>query len=1398
MLQKTFEISTKEEAAGAAETLRGIPETATASRMLLQVYVFCFSYDETMEMISPVLEAFPGLVVSGMTMFSANPPDADGENLVFDERPLLRLGFYFFESARVRLLSFEIDDKDPDNVVEAARREIASTPDIRGVGITLSGFAQHTSRMLGILTAGFEEIPFFGTMADVNYISERQTEPFIFNNERKFTHGVIFVLFSGPELHIEAQYIFGWIPVGKAMTLKLSDCELTFGDSVISLMDGMPPEKIYHKYLGIRMDEFLTINCCEFPLVVERDGLLIGRTPYCCDEKGELVFIGSIRPEESVRFSYTVRSDLIKNTETHSLEMREFAPQAMELFICGNRGIMLRKDSSVEIDCFRRFAPELQYCSAAGEIYFHRGRGDLLNSALVAIGMREGEPHVITENAGTSCKVISAHSGGVVPLSERVMTFMRSMSGDVVEYARDAQRANKAKSDFLANMSHDIRTPINAVLGMNEMVLRESGDENIIAYSENIRTAGNTLLGLINDILDFSKIESGKLDLIPVDYDLASVLNDLVNMIQTRADAKGLALRLEIDENIPKLLHGDEIRIKQIITNILTNAVKYTEKGSVTFSMGFEHIPDDVTGIMLKVAISDTGIGIRQEDIPKLFTEFERIEESRNRSIEGTELGMNITQRLLALMGSSLDVQSEYGKGSVFSFAVKQQVVKWEPVGDYEEAFRRSVAGRKKYRERFTAPDANILVIDDTPMNLQVFKSLLKATLVRIDTAESGDEGLALARKNRYDIIFIDHMMPHKDGIETLEELKAGDGINSDTPTVCLTANAISGAREQYLAAGFDDYLTKPIESEKLERMIMEYLPGEKLVQTSEPVTSDRQANVVRSTVLVVDDDELIRRTAEKILKPHYTVICTDNGKAAAETAERERPDLVLLDINLGGMDGFEVLRLLKSSDTARDIPVMFITGDTGEETEVRGFREGASDYVRKPFVPEVLLQRTKRVIDLYHYQSGLISEVGRQTARADRLSLEMMIALSKTVDAKDHYTNGHSGRVAEYSAEIARRMGKSEAEQEKIYEMGLMHDIGKIGVSEEIINKASRLTDEEFAQIKKHTVIGSDILSAITEMPDLAVGARSHHERYNGTGYPDGLSGKDIPEAARIICVADCYDAMTSTRTYSSPKTQEAVRAEIERCSGTQFDPDIAAVMIRMIDDDREYMMNEKGGAHVWKNRDKLWNVRPKEPDVPEEAAETPLPEQLYGIGEIDTEQGVLHCGNNETYLETLAIYADSVTANADEIENYLANGDLKNATVKIHALKSTSRVVGAMELGALAERLEKAGNENDAETVNAGVGELLSRYRALGEKLSSPIARDDDSELPLITDGELNDAYTLIREFLSVADYDSALQVIDGISGYSFPENEKDRFAKLKKAAAEVDYDTIAKILA
>ncbi|MBQ9564292.1 MAG: response regulator, partial [Synergistaceae bacterium] len=563
---------------------------------------------------------------------------------------------------------------------------------------------------------------------------------------------------------------------------------------------------------------------------------------------------------------------------------------------------------------------------------------------------------------------------------------------------------------------------------------------------ENIRTAGNTLLGLVNDILEFSKIEAGKMEILPVDYDLSSLINDLVNMIQSRADKKGLLLKLDFDEETPKLLHGDEVRIKQVVTNILTNAVKYTEKGSVTFHIAYARIPDDPEGVFLNFSVADTGIGIKPEDLTKLFSEFERIEEKRNRNIEGTGLGMNITKRLLEMMGTSLKVESVYGEGSTFSFQLRQRVVKWEALGNYEASYRAALSKREKYREKFTAPDAVVLVVDDTPMNLTVFKSLLKQTKVRVDTAESGDECLKLAREKKYDIIFLDHMMPQKDGIETLRELRRGgcasadggadaDGPNLHTTAVCLTANAISGAREQYLAAGFDDYLTKPIDVDKLEEMMMEYLPKEKL-------------------------------------------------------------------------------------------------------------------------------------------------------------------------------------------------------------------------------------------------------------------------------------------------------------------------RA-------------------------------------------------PADEDSEEPAVE--LPEWLNGVEEIDRDAGLHYCGSARGYLDMLKIYGESAAAKADEIENFWRERDVANTTIKVHALKSTSRAVGAESLGALAEKLEFAGKAGDEAALDAELAGLLERYRSLGASLSplyAPVKRADE-ELPLISDDELREAYDSIRDFAASFDSDSMADALEYLDGFRIPEGERERVEQIRRAVDGFDWNRINEIL-
>ncbi len=602
-----------------------------------------------------------------------------------------------------------------------------------------------------------------------------------------------------------------------------------------------------------------------------------------------------------------------------------------------------------------------------------------------------------------------------------------------------ALQASKTKSEFLSNMSHEIRTPINAILGMNEMILRECKDENILEYAGNVRNAGNNLLGIVNDILDFSKIEAGKMEIIPVEYALSSLLNDLVNMIQKRAKDKGLEFIINADKNLPTILLGDEIRIKQVVTNILTNAVKYTEKGSVTLTVETATKSDEK--IIIRFSVKDTGIGIKPEDISKLFSAFERIEEKRNRTIEGTGLGMNITQRLLDLMGTSLQVSSVYGEGSEFSFEIEQKIINAEPIGDFEEAFRNSLKQHKEYHEKFTAPSAKILIVDDTVMNLTVAKGLLKQTKIQIDTAESGYDCLELVQKNIYDVIFLDHRMPGMDGIETLQEMKKLSGnLNKQTPVISLTANAISGAREQYIAAGFQDYLTKPINSVQLENMLMKYLPPEKV-------------------------------------------------KVARESE-----------------------------------------------------------------------------------------------------------------------------------------------------------------------------------------------------------------------------------------------DAL--------------------------------------------------------------------EENIPEEKIN--LPDFLDDVDGLDTKEGVKHCGGGEEYLDALKIFAQSILSNADEIEKFFRAEDWKSYTTKVHALKSSARVIGAAELSEKARRLEDAGNSGYFDEIQHDTEPLLELYRSYAEKLSPLIqTEEDDSDKPLIDEDALLEAYEAMKEAAAAFDYDSIEFVFQSLDEYRLPEDEAARYKKIKDAATNLDWEKINELL-
>ena len=420
------------------------------------------------------------------------------------------------------------------------------------------------------------------------------------------------------------------------------------------------------------------------------------------------------------------------------------------------------------------------------------------------------------------------------------------------EAAETAIAAGQAKSRFLAQMSHEIRTPINAVLGMNEMILREAVDRDILDYSENIQTAGRTLLALINSILDFSKIEDGKMEIIPVRYDTAPMINNLVNSISERARKKELTLEVNADKSLPCALIGDDVRITQVIMNLLTNAVKYTERGTVTLTMRLDGIEGDNARIFVEVR--DTGIGIKQEDMDKLFESFSRLDEQRNHSIEGTGLGMSIVTRLLSMMDSKLNVSSVYGEGSVFSFTIMQSIADSTPMGDLSNTVRRE--RDKEERPRWNGK--RVLVTDDNEMNRKVAKNLLKIFGITAELSASGEDTLRAMGRNKYDLVFLDHMMPGMDGIEALQEAK-NRGLCDDTPMIALTANAVTGAKEHYLEAGFDDYLSKPIEINELESKLIKFL-GEPEDDTDDIMEFAAEDDDI---IEFAADDEVIEFSAE-------------------------------------------------------------------------------------------------------------------------------------------------------------------------------------------------------------------------------------------------------------------------------------------------------------------------------------------------------------------------------------------------------------------------------------------------------------------------------------------------------------------------------------------------------
>lgn len=779
--------------------------------------------------LQPLKEALPQADFLVMSMMSTDVLEVM-ESGEWKEIPsMLLLNFRLVDQIdiHVRWYPLSEDLEECMRQAEAIPQDFKQFPYCKAMGLCCIGLEHTISNVLEKIKMEDEDCILFGTMAWADFSKGDGQYPFLecsFFPDEKMERGILVTYYAGEQLQVHATYALGWKTIGKALTASVKNRNTEIGDNCLCMLDDMDMQTVYKKYLGVEFNTYFTNNVGEFPLIMERDGMQIGRSSFGFNEAGEVMFFGNILEGEQVYFSYALPEEVLEETARMCQYMDSFQPEMIEILMCPVRSMILREDARKEIDFYKAVHPDVFYGYGAGEIFMRGKKGGMLNCTLVAIGMKEGQkPSVVSK----PIEVKKINKKGMVPQQIRLLYFLRALTNDTQELVEKANQANAAKSTFLSHMSHEIRTPIHAVLGMDEMILRECQDTNILQYAENIDNAGKTLLSLINDVLDFSKIEEGKMEIIPVEYELHSFFNDLQMMIAERASKKGLTFHMEVDPQLPHILYGDEIRIKECLLNLLTNAVKYTDTGTVTFTCNFQK--KDESHIDLEMRVKDTGKGIKAEDMDYLFVPFQRLEAKKNQHIEGTGLGMSITSRLLEMMGSALKVESTYGKGSEFSFVVEQEVRNHTPIGAFLEKKITAPCNKEAYHALFEAPEAKILIVDDMPVNLLVITNLLKHTKIQCDTARSAKAGLELLAENTYDLVLIDHMMPETDGIEMLHMIQAQEGFaDQDTKYIVLTANAISGAREMYLQEGFADYLSKPVESHLLESMLQQYIPKEK------------------------------------------------------------------------------------------------------------------------------------------------------------------------------------------------------------------------------------------------------------------------------------------------------------------------------------------------------------------------------------------------------------------------------------------------------------------------------------------------------------------------------------------------------------------------------------------
>ncbi|MCR5267725.1 MAG: DegV family EDD domain-containing protein [Lachnospiraceae bacterium] len=953
------------------------------------------------------------------------------------------------------------------------------------------------------------------------------------------------------------------------------------------------------------------------------------------------------------------------------------------------------------------------------------------------------------------------------------------------EEAQKVEELNRSQNRFFSNMSHEIRTPINTILGLNEIILRqEDASDEIIKDAGNIQGAGKMLLSLINDILDFSKIEAGSMDIVPVEYSVGNMISEIVNMIWLKAQEKGLAFNVDIDPQVPTMLYGDEVRIKQVLINLLNNAVKYTNKGSVSLHMEAEMKNEDQ--ILINISVSDTGMGIKQEALPYLFDAFRRVDQEKNRYIEGTGLGLSIVKMLVELMGGEITVNSVYMQGSTFTVSLHQKIMDPTEIGEMNITNDSVSIKRNKYESSFVAPECRILIVDDNEMNLQVEKKLLHDTALMIDTVTSGMEAVGKTLTTRYDMILMDHIMPEMDGIECLNQIRTQTGgLNANVPVVVLTANAGSENQELYNNSGFDGYLVKPVSGLQLERMLLTLLPAERVIRTGADAEAAEEMNTARfyrrklpvliAAGSVCDLPDYLTESLKIPLIPFQ--IYTEQGVFS---------------------DGVEIVSeeliryMEKESTMVRS-----------EAPAVDSYAEFFSDLLRRAH--HVIYLTTTASMSREYEMAGKAAESFENVTVIDTECLSSSLGLIVLSACRMAQSNLPVDRIIAEIGELKKRVHCSFFLSNTTY----MTRRGYISQFANSIMKTLWLRPS--IRTKNNT----------GRLDRLFMGSRIQcMEKYIRHAFPIhvrpdtevlfitycDMSEEELEMIRQKVLKHHKFDhiilqkASAAISSNCGPGTFGLLyldKMEKSYNLGTFF---TKALEITEIPEDFEEEEAEdaaaapdEAGMTVQENRE-----QPTGAEAESAAAEGEQKwyEQIPGV---DAALALKNSGSEETAEFVFKVFYESIDERADEIESYYQAEDWSNYTIKVHALKSSAKLIGAMDFAEKTYQLEMAGKEGNIDFIREQHEWVMSEYLRFKKLLGKHFADDFAAEegIPEADASIMESFYDMIKDAAKALDYNALESAFNELREYTIPKADREKFFTLKDHFERFDYEGILKTL-